>query len=48
MFVYNKFPVGFMFQQIGELPDFFQNHAGGMIFSKIIPNFTVPGYIVES
>ena len=36
------------FRQIGELPKFFQNHIGGMIFSKIAPNFTVLEGIFET
>ena len=38
----------FYFQQIGELPNFFQNQSGGMIFSKMTPNFTVLEGIFET
>ena len=33
---------------IGELPNYFQNQAGRMIFSKMVPNFTVLEGIFET
>ena len=41
IFVHKIILVVFIFQQIGELPDFFQNHFGRKVFSKMVPNFTV-------
>ena len=35
------------FQPIGKLPKIFQNHTGGIIFSKTAPNFTVLEGIFE-